>query len=910
MSAEPATKKAKTGEAAEATDVEVKAPEKYVEVEEDAVADKGPKVKEASGFHTQDTTMNCMPSTFGNLFSPLTDGGLQYLLAGARSSIGVKSGRYMFEAQICENMCPAQDPAAKSKTPQPHSQLRIGLSTGGSTLFLGENEDSISFDTEGVFTSSKMKTTPSEKFGNGDVVAIVLNLDTASTNANTVSLFKNGERICKPQLLPESLKGKALFPTFTFKNVTFHYNFGPLPMVALPFKCRMINDASAKDVTAAAAADKPKDGKHEVLFPVCLPDEGSFDWLDTFMEANKDYTELSDRAILAWAEKSGMTRTVKTRTSNDNPEMGFGIAMMDDGSIRRVLAAVAPIQPRNYVVMEVKSSLMKEERKDLCKKWASSGFKRTAQVMMGQPPAALAKKWQETALQQKQELSDIAFRKKKAEEQAEKEVEKKKKKLEKDKARAVKAVRKRAELAKKKLAEGLKKKEAELKGEIYIEPDEEIPEPPSEPEEEDEDVDMDESPPTVQLSAEEKKHFFRKAVIPDLTTYHLSSSFGKFTIPEKADGLEEVKFEWHNEDKCKDYLKCWIRDRKATSRIEDLQPSEWFTNKFRDWQKTLQQWHSKQNMHKQAVSKRASDKIAKVALKESKRRAKEAAARKKIEDARKKVEDADQKALEEAEKKLLAESKGERYEPPAEEPEPVEEEEAKEEEEQPEEEQEDEPAEVDYDAMDVFSLDDFLDIGNGGEPLFSKFQHEDWTIMSLRFELHLLAHAFKKDVKDADRPGMILEHLPFYYQKYYKKALNTKFYGFETVKEICDLLRDTVVLTGKNQIVEPLLPEEMESSGIFVMLTEECRRDRERRICMGEEAAKLKIAQPGVAGMSNVTAIRPGMPVSVGVRPAMTAPQSVRPAMGVRPGIAQVGYAPAGVRPGMGFRPGFQQPMW
>merc|ERR1712137_1012895 len=180
--------------------------------------------------------------------------------------------------------------------------------------------------------------------------------------------------------------------------------------------------------------------------------------------------------------------------------------------------------------------------------------------------------------------------------------------------------------------------------------------------------------------------------------------------------------------------------------------------------------------------------------------------------------------------------------------------------------------EIDYDAMDVFSLDDFQDIG-GGEPLFYHFQFEDWTLMSLRYELHLLGHAFKKDVKEADRPGMILEHLPFYYQKYFRKAFNTKAYGFDTNKELVDLLRDTVVLRGKNHILETLLPEDNETNGIFVMLTEECRRDRERRICIGEETARLKI-QSGIAGMPNVSTPKaPGPSTAFAAQPPRHAQQ-------------------------------------
>merc|ERR1712039_781536 len=203
----------------------------------------------------------------------------------------------------------------------------------------------------------------------------------------------------------------------------------------------------------------------------------------------------------------------------------------------------------------------KDDRKTLLHKWASSGFRRSAQVMMGQPPAALVKKWQDVALQQKQQQADAEF---------------KKKQLEEDKKKAEKAAKKRAEEAKKKLAEGIKKKEAEAKGEEYVPPEEELVE--EEPEEEEveepeDDVDMDEEPPKVELSAEEKKNYFRKPLIPDISSYQMGISFGKFSVPEKDEGFDDVKFEWSKEKECKEYVKTWIRDRKSTTRIEDLTPS-------------------------------------------------------------------------------------------------------------------------------------------------------------------------------------------------------------------------------------------------------------------------------------------------------------------------------------------------
>merc|ERR1719183_3351548 len=101
--------------------------------------------------------------------------------------------------------------------------------------------------------------------------------------------------MCQPQALPAELKGKTLFPTVNYKNYSLHLNFGPEPCMALPFKCRMVQDAAKVDTDtlpvvkkAAAAASH---GKGEVIFPIALPDEGTFDWLDGFLQENPRCTE-------------------------------------------------------------------------------------------------------------------------------------------------------------------------------------------------------------------------------------------------------------------------------------------------------------------------------------------------------------------------------------------------------------------------------------------------------------------------------------------------------------------------------------------------------------------------------------------------------------------------------------------
>ncbi|CAK0877248.1 unnamed protein product [Prorocentrum cordatum] len=357
--AEPPEKKQKTEEeqAKDAAATEVpKAPEPPKELEEDAKALKGAKAADAVEFLQPDTTVNVMPALNGSILTSLTDNGFSHLLAGARASVGVKSGRYMFEVKIVES------PSSSHKSgPHPQNLLKIGFSVANSSLLMDSTEASVSFDSEGHFSGIKSGKKVSQKLSGGNVVACLLNLDKGSPNCNTISLFSGGKRISQPQAVPESLLGKALFPTVAFKCMTLHANFGPEPLCPLPFTCHMVasapkSQAEVKTSTATEAA--------EVLFPVSLPDEGSFDWLDMFLEKSPGYVEISDRAVREWVEKSGnwQKRGAVPKSSNDKPEMGFGVPKLDDGSsVKKMLTTLCALQKRSAVVMEVKGNLIKEE---------------------------------------------------------------------------------------------------------------------------------------------------------------------------------------------------------------------------------------------------------------------------------------------------------------------------------------------------------------------------------------------------------------------------------------------------------------------------------------------------------------------------------------------------------------------
>merc|ERR1712232_18212 len=162
-----------------------------------------------------------------------------------------------------------------------------------------------------------------------------------------------------------------------------------------------------------------------------------------------------------------------------------------------------------------------------------------------------------------------------------------------------------------------------------------------------------------------------------------------------------------------------------------------------------------------------------------------------------------------------------------------------------------------FDKLDVFGCEDPND-ASGGRPLYSDFGHEDWTMMTLRFELHALVHSFRRDVKEADRNKIHIDNLPFYYQKYFKRALIFKIYGVDSVSELLELVKDTVRLRG-HKVLEPMLPD-LNSLNVFAMITEERRRDRIRRLDLGEEAAKLNVLTPHWKTAANPTPKKPGVP--------------------------------------------------
>jgi len=911
----PAAKKAKLEEVAEVEGEEVKDEEMKEEkeeeeeeqTEEDAPVDKRKRIAQPVGFQTGDTTPNVVPSTTGNILLTVKEGGLQYLYAGARCSVGVKSGRYAFEVKIIESLNPAQASGGRPQVGVPTALLRVGFSTKGSGLILGDGADNACFDETGSFLYNKKRSLragnskPAPIFFADSSIVLVLNLQAGSKNFNTISLFNDGERICQ-QALPEALRGQVLFPTVTFKNLSVHTNFVEEPQVSLPFKCRMLNDASVEDVVVA----KSKTQEMEVLFPICLPDQGTFDWLDWFLTENPSrYAELSDRALNEWASKSGISRkvgTVPLKSSNDKPQVGFNLPTLDDGSVKDTLVSLSSLQQRSYVVMEVKGNLLKDDRMAALKKWRFGPYKKIAQVMMGVPEEGFKKRTHDMMLKEKQAKLNKEFAAQQAEKARKKIADQRRKKIEKAVKKAEKARKKvdeEAKAAKAKEDAEMAAAEAEAsaaaagasppeEGDASGDPpglkaedekkDEEVKdavkeEKKEEEEEESEDEKMEEpeeeeKPPVATLTPVEKQICFQKTAMPDLVAAVLSANFAKFSIPDESEGFDEVRFTWSSADESAEHLRRWATDLKLTTRIEDLQPSEWFKEKWVDWQKDLQAWHVAHMHFKDPSKKNNSPGFSKAAPLQSPLE-KQVALQDDVEDKEKQLAKKDEEDATKDPLQLLEE-------------------------------------ELDREEMDIFGIDDVCDHDKSGTPLFSNFMFEDWALLSLRFELHLLCHAFSHDADDVERTGIHPEHLSFYYNRYYKKGLNPKNYGVDTVGELIDLVKDTAMADSRSKVVESMVSDDLESNDIFVKLTEESRRDRMRRIDAGEDGAQLKFSRPaGGVGANNMAAAAPASTGGTGGLPpkAVSGIRQNTQSLGIRPktpGATPLGNAKFGAQQGQG----------
>lgn len=162
--------------------------------------------------------------------------------------------------------------------------------------------------------------------------------------------------------------------------------------------------------------------------------------------------------------------------------------------------------------------------------------------------------------------------------------------------------------------------------------------------------------------------------------------------------------------------------------------------------------------------------------------------------------------------------------------------------------------------MDLSEVKNVHDADGKGTPMYAKFKYEDWLLLSWRYELHLLSHAFIRDVNDPDRQGIPEDHIAHYFQVYYKMLCQPKKLNANSIEEALKILKEPVKLVnkgGKCRLLHSTLSEDA-SLEDFLKSVEQYRRDRFRRIDAGDESAQLKFPKaPSAAPPAGAKAASP-----------------------------------------------------
>eukprot|EP00397_Hematodinium_sp_SG-2012_P016762 GEMP01017113.1.p1 GENE.GEMP01017113.1~~GEMP01017113.1.p1 ORF type:complete len:705 (+),score=201.73 GEMP01017113.1:26-2116(+) len=303
------------------------------EKEADSPADSSARHAGAIEMSSLDATLNCMISDKCVVQSLSIDG--QPFVAATRANIGLTDGRYLFELEVLDSR-------------GQHSEIRVGFSCVGSSLFLGQ-KDNLCFTSHGAYfvDGEKVSSFRGRRFAKGDVIGLLLNR-TESGNEKTVSLFQNGKRIGEPQAIPESFDG-ALFPHVSVKLSMVKVNLTKESQKKLPFEARLIADANADDVTNSPIK-KVADSK--VVVPIGFD---SSEYVQDYIEAHnaEHFVQITPAAISQWQEQSGWTKCPLEKDAS------------------RCLMRMIALRNRNYIY-SLGHNLLSADREQLVKDFPSS----------------------------------------------------------------------------------------------------------------------------------------------------------------------------------------------------------------------------------------------------------------------------------------------------------------------------------------------------------------------------------------------------------------------------------------------------------------------------------------------------------------------------------------------------------
>jgi len=192
-----------------------------------------------------------------------------HVWAGAKATHAVSGGKYWFEFTVLELL----EVKIKDDLGLPTHSCRVGWSTSETKPdLLGDDETSFAFESN---RGRKLHNQEFQDYGEGftkdDTIGCFLDLE-----QSTISFSKNGVWFGVAFTLPDSLKGKPLFPHLCLKNVKIKINFGAkVANSPVPQGYQWIESIKTEHALAPNPLDKPD---CEVVFLVGLSLAGKTTW--------------------------------------------------------------------------------------------------------------------------------------------------------------------------------------------------------------------------------------------------------------------------------------------------------------------------------------------------------------------------------------------------------------------------------------------------------------------------------------------------------------------------------------------------------------------------------------------------------------------------------------------------------
>eukprot|EP01113_Clastostelium_recurvatum_P036417 TRINITY_DN5186_c0_g1_i1.p1 TRINITY_DN5186_c0_g1~~TRINITY_DN5186_c0_g1_i1.p1 ORF type:complete len:740 (-),score=190.47 TRINITY_DN5186_c0_g1_i1:11-2194(-) len=186
---------------------------------------------------------------------------------GGRATIGITKGKYFYEATVTdEGLC------------------RVGFSSSSSNRDLGTDRDGYGFGGTGMKSNAKQFTQYGEKYGKGDVVGCMLDMD-----AGQVSFFKNGQHYGEAFKIGAGAR-RGLFPAVVLKNAEMQFNFGQDPARPLRYPPAGGYEpfASAPPAHTTLAGSGPVQAGRR---PLCV-----------ILEPSRELAEQTHQALLSFAK--------------------------------------------------------------------------------------------------------------------------------------------------------------------------------------------------------------------------------------------------------------------------------------------------------------------------------------------------------------------------------------------------------------------------------------------------------------------------------------------------------------------------------------------------------------------------------------------------------------------------------